>query len=48
MLRNPSNRGTSLSGWLKELFHKIFMRPGYEPIRFYLKSRREQHDRMTY
>lgn len=46
MFRQASNRHSGFSGWLKNMLYKIMRRPGYEPIRFYLRSRREQHNRM--
>lgn len=47
MFRNRSTPAKGISGWLKDLLNRIIRRPGYEPIRFYLRSRREQHNRMT-
>jgi hypothetical protein len=48
MFRKASTRNGGFSGWLKDLLYKIVRPPGYEPIRFYLRSRREQHNRMTF
>jgi hypothetical protein len=33
-------------GWFAHLIRKLFEKADYAPIRFYLKSRREEHDRL--
>jgi hypothetical protein len=40
--RNPKSN----PGWFAHLIRKLFEKADYAPIRFYLKSRREEHDRL--
>jgi hypothetical protein len=47
MLHAEQNNTHRLSSWFKGLLRKLFRSADYSPIRIYLKSRREQHSRLT-
>jgi hypothetical protein len=47
MLQSEQKDTQQLTSWFRGLLRKLFRSADYSPIRIYLKSRREQHSRLT-
>lgn len=47
MLHTDKKDTQRLTSWFRGLLRKLFRSADYSPIRIYLKSRREQHSRLT-
>lgn len=47
MLHTEQKDTHRLTSWFWGLLRKLFRNADYSPIRIYLKSRREQHSRLT-
>ena len=47
MLHTDKKDTQRLTSWFRGLLRKLFRSADYSPLRIYLKSRREQHSRLT-